>query len=74
MDEDTLDESTLKALGHDQEHIKRGGEERVTAHPGWCQGESVVLCLNILFTVDCRLTARCSSGCHPSLHSLLTGG
>ena len=50
-----------------------GGKEHVTAHPGCGPGESVVLCLNILFTVDRRLTARCSSGCHPSLHSL-TGG
>ena len=57
-----------------QERIKRGGEERVTAHPGCGPGESVALCLNILFTVDRRLTARCSSGCHPSLHSLLSGG
>ena len=46
-----------------------GGEERVTAHTGCDPGESVDLCLNILFTVDRRLTARCSSGCHPSLHT-----
>ena len=49
-------------------------EERVITHLGCGPGESVALCLNILFTVDCRQTARCSSGCHPSLHSLLTDG
>ena len=48
-----------------QERIKGGGgEERVTAHPGCGLGESVALCLNMLFTVDRRLTARCSSECH----------
>ena len=47
---------------------ERGGKER---NPGCGLGESVALCLNILFTVDRRLTARCSSGCHPSLHSWL---
>ena len=52
------------------ERIKREEEERVTAHPGCGLGESVALCLNILFTVDHRL--GCSSGCHPSLHSLYT--
>ena len=51
-----------------------GGEERVTAHPGCGPGESIALCLNVLLIVDRRLTARCSSGCHPSLHSLPTGG
>ena len=56
-----------------QECIKGvGGKERVTAHPGCGPGESVALCLNILFTVDHGLTVtvRCSSGCYPSLHSL----
>ena len=37
-----------------QECIKRE-EERDTTHPGCGPGESVTLCLNILFTVDCRL-------------------
>ena len=34
-----------------QEHIKTGGEERVTAQPGCGPGGVVGLCLNILFTV-----------------------
>ena len=34
-----------------------GGEERVTAHPGCGLGESVALCLNILFIV--RLQTNC---------------
>ena len=62
------------SLGYhvNQERIKREEEERATTHPGCGPGESVALCLNILSQY--RLTARCSSGCHPSLHSLLTGG
>ena len=63
-----------RPLRFEQERIKREEEERVTAQPGCGPGNSVALCLNILFTVDRRLTARYSSGCHPSLHSLLTGG
>ena len=50
---------------NNQERIKMEEEERVTAHPGCGLGESVAWCLNILFTVDSRLTVRCSSGCHP---------
>ena len=42
-----------------QERIKREEEEHVTAYPGCGQGESVALCLNILFMVSLRLTARC---------------
>ena len=54
-----------------QEHIKRG--ERVCNCTSWLwSGESVALCLNILFTVDHSLTARCSSGYHASITALTT--
>ena len=47
-------------------------EEHVTAHPGCGPGENVALCLNILFIVDQLRGVQ--EACHPSLHSLLTGG